>query len=114
MKGSIPLWFLRKREKLKYAILLSSSSKKLIPGQNQFLKKNKWVPMYFFKNSKKKIKRIFLQKMERKKVSQGKTPRKKVSQGKNHKYKKQEKNFIKSIFKKNKNMYFFKNSKNQV
>ena len=36
--------------------------------------------MYFFKNfKKKKKKRIILQKMERKKVSQGKTPKKSVS-----------------------------------
>ena len=33
-----------------------SSSKKRILEQNQIFKKSKWVPMYFFKNSKKKKK----------------------------------------------------------
>ena len=48
------------------------SMKKRFPKQNQIFKKYMGTHL-LFKNSKKKIKRIILQKMERKKVSQGKT-----------------------------------------
>ena len=47
----------------------SSSSKKRIPGQNQILKKSKWVPMYFFKNSKKNQENYFLQNGKKKSVA---------------------------------------------